>query len=198
MAITQTTILPLKYGMFIVAYHKTSTGNCVSASYGDLQQGTPIVRLHSSCLFGESFHGLDCECASQLDSTFKLIKKHGAGVIVYKYAEGRGIGLEQKIEALELQRTRHIDTVEAFKLLGFEPDVRTYDTQVAALKDLKVSNSIKVASQNPHKIEAIRAAGYHIAGQLHPKVRLNQYNVPELLTKKELLGYNIQHKLEIP
>lgn len=198
MAITQITILPLEYGDFRISYHKTAAGDCVSAAYGELDQGVPVVRIHSSCLFGESFHGLDCDCAAQLHSTFKLIRENGSGVIVYTYAEGRGLGLEKKIAALELQRTRHVDTVEAFKLLGFEPDLRTYDAEIAVLKELHVARMVKVAGQNPRKLAAVREGGFEIVEQLHPEIRLTEHNIPELLTKKNLLGYNIQRDLRLP
>src|SRR5688500_13392165 len=110
MAITQQTVLPLKYGSFTIAFHCGTEGECVSVSTGDLHKDNPIVRIHSSCLFGESLHALDCDCARQLSSTLQLIKEQGAGVVVYHFAEGRGIGLEKKIQALELQRTQGLDT----------------------------------------------------------------------------------------
>ena len=128
--------LSLKYGPFRIAYHSTEYGDCVSLSYGNLQKNIPVVRLHSSCLFGESFHALDCDCAAQLTSTLKMIKRNKSGVIVYRYMEGRGIGLENKIKALELQRTQKINTIEAFSKLGFTPDLRSYDAEVLALREI--------------------------------------------------------------
>jgi 3,4-dihydroxy 2-butanone 4-phosphate synthase / GTP cyclohydrolase II len=191
MALTQSTALPLKYGKFRISYHTTEAGVCVGVSYGDLTNKVPIVRLHSSCLFGESFHSLDCDCADQLDSTLKLIVKNGSGAVVYRYVEGRGIGLENKIMALELQRAQKLNTVDAFRLLGFAPDVRIYDAEIAALHDLRLNKKIAVASQNPHKLEALRRGGFTIVKTLHPFVRITQDNVRELLAKRDLLGYNI-------
>lgn len=191
MAIIQSTILPLKYGEFKISYHSFNEGTCVSVSYGDLDSQEPIVRIHSSCLFGESFHALDCDCADQLSSTLQLIKENHSGVVVYQNAEGRGVGLENKIKALELQRTLGINTVEAFRLLGFEPDLRNYTMELAALEDLAINTHIKVASQNPHKVKALRAAGYTIVKNIQPRVRLTKYNIPELLAKRDLLGYSI-------
>ena len=191
MAITQSTLLPLKYGVFRICYHVADEGTCISVSYGDLQKLVPVIRIHSSCLFGESFHALDCECADQLHSTLKLIVKNRSGAIVYQYAEGRGVGLENKINALELQRTKRVNTVEAFALLGFEPDVRKYDIEIAALADLHPNKNIKVASQNPRKLEALQRAGFAIAETVHPFVRVTKYNIPELITKRDLMGHTI-------
>jgi len=192
MAVTQRTVLPLKHGDFVIAYHAFEAGSCVSISRGDLNTGTPVVRFHSSCLFGESFYALDCDCAKQLTSTLQLIANNGNGVIIYEYAEGRGIGLENKIRALEVQRTQNIDTVEAFRVMGLEPDLRSYDTSTNALRDLEVTSTIKFASQNPHKIAAVKAAGFKIVEILHPSIEITEHNRRELLTKKNRLGYRIE------
>lgn len=191
MAITQTTVLPLEYGSFTISYHVTDDGNCISVRYGDLQK-IPIVRIHSSCLFGESFHALDCECAAQLTSTLKLIKLNHSGVVVYRYDEGRGIGLENKIKILELQRTKKLNTVEAFKQLGFLPDLRTYKIETEALHDLDINTNIKAATQNPYKLAALEKANFTIVEEVHPPVQITKYNINELKAKKELLGYHIK------
>jgi 3,4-dihydroxy 2-butanone 4-phosphate synthase / GTP cyclohydrolase II len=189
--ITQSTQLQLQSGLFTVRYHRTSHGECVSVAHGDLAHGAPVVRLHASCLFGEAFGALGCDCAPQLASTLELIQQHG-GVLVYRYAEGRGVGLEQKIQALELQHTRWLDTVEAFAAMGYEPDLRQYGAELEALADLGVSRTVKFASQNPRKLVALQAAGFEVVEQLHPAIEVTEYNRPELLTKKNKLGYSIK------
>lgn len=191
MAITRSTILPFEHGYSTIAYHRFEEGSCVSISCGNLAEGVPIVRIHSSCLFGEAFHALDCDCASQLNSTLKLIADCGNGTVVYQYAEGRGIGLEEKIHALEIQRLRKVDTVEAFKSIGFSPDLRSYEVPLAALNDLKVARTIRLASQNPNKLAAITAAGFKVVKVLDPSIVVTKHNRPELLTKKNKLGYSI-------
>jgi GTP cyclohydrolase II len=192
MAITQSTVLQLAHGDFKVAYHVFEEGDCVSISIGKLTRGVPIVRIHSSCLFGESFHSLDCECAEQLESTLRLVAESGNGVVVYHSAEGRGIGLESKIRALEIQRINKVDTVEAFRIMGLKPDLRNYSVPLSALRDLGLVSTIKVASQNPHKIDALRKDGYTVIDVIHPMIKVTQHNKPELLAKKYKLGYNIQ------
>jgi len=193
MSITRSTLLPLKYGVFNIAYHKFEDDSCVSISYGNVDDDLPIVRPHSSCLFGESLHALDCDCASQLTSTLQLIDQNGNGMVVYEQAEGRGIGLEGKIQALEIQHSQNVDTVEAFRLMGFKSDARSYKASIAALKDLGVSSKIKLASQNPYKRAALEEAGYKIVEIVHPEIEITQYNKPELLAKKFKLGYSIEN-----
>lgn len=191
MAITQSTILPLEYGEFEVTYHKYPEGACIALAHGDITTGTPIVRLHSSCLFGEAFHALDCECAQQLAATLKMIRDDKYGIIAYEYAEGRGIGLEEKIKALEIQRTTGKDTVEAFTAMGLKPDLRTYELSVRALKELKTSRTIKLATQNPRKIASLENAGFEIIEIVPPKVVVTPFNKPELVAKKLKLGHMI-------
>ena len=162
MTITNTTKLQLKYGESKTSYHKTSHGEVVSFYYGNLKKKIPLIRFHSACLFGETFHSKHCDCRDQLHNTLKLIKKHGSGVIVYGFQEGRGIGLDKKINAMELQRSKKIDTVEAFNLLGLKPDLRDYDAMIDALQDLNVNNVIIVVSNNPEKINTLIKSGYII------------------------------------
>lgn len=191
MAITQSTKLELEHGAFTVAYHVNGTDSCVSLSHGNIKEGSPTIRIHSACLFGESFHGLDCDCAQQLDLTLAEIVRSGNGAVVYQFAEGRGVGLENKIRSMEQQRKQGIDTVESFKRLGFEPDMRNYDTVIQALEDLDTSTHIRVASQNPRKLQALTDAGYTIDEVVRLKVVVTEQNRPELVAKKEKLGYEM-------
>ena len=60
----------------------------------------------------------------------------GQGVLVYLRQEGRGIGLQQKIHAYNLQDAGH-DTVDANLLLGHQADERDYTVAVRILEELK-------------------------------------------------------------
>lgn len=90
----------------------------------------------------------------------RFIKRHGRGVIVYSYQEGRGIGIEKKIKEMEIQRTKGYDTVEAFKKLKLTKlDYRDYNESIDAFKDLRVSRKIMSFSDNPRKIKKLEGAG---------------------------------------
>src|SRR6266404_2077417 len=104
MPIRSSTIIQTDFGSFKVSYHEIDAQGYVSFAHGDISRNTPIVRIHSACLFGEAFHSLHCDCNHQLTETMRVIDQHGSGVIVYSYQEGRGIGLEKKIEAMEIER----------------------------------------------------------------------------------------------
>ena len=97
--ITSQTPLLTKAGKFIVSYHKIGCEFCISLSVDENMENVPIVRVHSSCLFGESFGALDCDCFDQLRGALDLIARNGHGALIYKYQEGRGIGIENKIKA---------------------------------------------------------------------------------------------------
>ena len=193
MAISTSTFISTDFGLFRVCYHKNKTGICISFSKGDLSKGTPIVRFHSACLFGEAFHSIQCDCDSQILNAMRLIKRQSNGVIIYTYQEGRGIGIEKKIKAMEIQRLSKCDTVEAFKKLGLnKSDYRNYKESISALKDLGVSKTILTFSGNKGKIEALEKEGYKINRILksynHIK-NLSKLARKEIETKKKKMGY---------
>lgn len=194
--ISASTVLQTKYGPFKVNYHEFDESACVSFSYGDITKNNPIARFHSACLFGESFLSLDCDCNYQVAQTMEAIVKSGAGIIIYSYQEGRGIGLKNKIKAMEIERVENCDTVEAFKKLGFDkPDYRTYEAEVGALKELSVSKSIISFSGNPAKRKAIESAGFNIIEELEIKDDgLSEVAIKEKKVKQEKMGYTYKNK----
>ncbi len=190
--ITATTVLQTAFGRFRVRYHRTTYGDGVSLSRGCLSRGTPLVRLHSACLFGEVFSSSHCDCHNQFTEALHLIRKSGTGVIVYTYQEGRGIGLEEKIRAMEIQRRDHCDTVDAFAKLGYPPDLRTYKREMEILGDLEMSRLIRLISCNPSKIKVLSIAGYTVIEHLETGTRhLGLLARKELAVKKQRLGYCI-------
>lgn len=125
------------------------------------------------------------------DFHLAIDRGNNSGVLVYRYAEGRGIGLENKIKALELQRTRKVNTVEAFRILGFSPDVRDYAAELAALDDLRVEQEHQSGYPESAQAGGVSKPGYSLVEEIHPQVRVTRNNVRELIAKKILLGYHI-------
>lgn len=163
MAITAQTTLATKFGNLIVRFHIFSCGTCLTLSKGDISRGVPFVRLHSACLFGEAFYSQECDCCIQLTEALRLMQQASTGLLIYGFQEGRGIGLEQKIRAMELQRTLGCSSSSAFHHLGYQAaDMRTYQVECLALQELHVSRTLILYSNNPSKRRALLRCGYEL------------------------------------
>jgi 3,4-dihydroxy 2-butanone 4-phosphate synthase/GTP cyclohydrolase II len=147
----------------------------------------PLVRIHSQCLTGEIFGSLRCDCGEQLELAFDRIAGEGHGILIYQFAEGRGIGLLNKLIAYELQDEGH-DTVEANEKLGFGADLRTYELCAAVLTELGVG-TIRLMSNNPRKIEALRSAGIGDIERVPIEIPPSDSSARYLRAKKEKLGH---------
>jgi GTP cyclohydrolase II len=137
----------------------------------------PIVRIHSECYTGETIGSMRCDCGEQLDEAIRYISQpqphprnprqlvHGRGAVIYMRQEGRGIGLLEKIRAYNLQDMGH-DTVSANLLLGHEADERGYDVAAAIMRDLGLDREIRLLTNNPDKMEALRKEGIIVKERL--------------------------------
>jgi len=192
MAITATTLLETEHGIFEVNYHRNDGSACLSLRMGDVSAAPPpLVRLHSACLFGEAFGGIDCDCRAQLQGALNTIAQKGRGVLIYLFQEGRGIGLEAKIHALELVRVEGVDTVESLQRMGYEPDLRQYDGAVQALKDLNTYTQIRLISNNPEKRGQLENGGFEVVEMVKLKYDITSLAESELRTKAKRMGHQV-------
>ncbi|HEY0705265.1 MAG TPA: GTP cyclohydrolase II [Polyangia bacterium] len=146
------------------------------------------TRVHSECWTSEVMGSLKCDCREQLNAALETIAGEGAGVIVYLRQEGRGIGLGNKVRAYALQNDG-ADTVEANLALGFEADARTYDIAGAILADLGVK-SVRLLTNNPLKVNGLRAAGVVVRDRVSHWVGENQHNTQYLAVKRRKMGHH--------
>lgn len=159
----------------------------VALVYGDIHAAPPVVRIHSQCLTGDVFHSLRCDCRLQLELALATVAEAGSGIILYELQEGRGIGLMAKLRAYELQDQGR-DTVEANEELGFRADHREFEMPAAILHELNVP-SIRLMTNNPEKVEAMKSAGIEvverISAEVPPETTFERY----LEVKREKLGH---------
>lgn len=183
--------LPTAFGNFdIVAFQDPKTGEeHVALSKGlDTPSNKPIlVRIHSECLTGDAFGSLKCDCGPQLHNTMQMISDAGRGVILYLRQEGRGIGLTNKIRAYALQDQGH-DTVDANLLLNLPADARRYDMCKIMLDHLNV-DSVKLITNNPLKLDALKNLGINVVDRVALTVGLNLFNQDYLSTKQKRMSH---------
>lgn len=120
-----------------------------------------LARIHSCCFTGETLGSTRCDCKEQLQEAMRLMNEAGRGVILYLQQEGRGIGLKDKLKAYNLIDLGH-DTLTANLALNHPADARTYRIASLILQDLSIP-SIRLLTNNPHKVEAMERDGVRIA-----------------------------------
>jgi 3,4-dihydroxy 2-butanone 4-phosphate synthase/GTP cyclohydrolase II len=182
--------MPSKYGTFRIYGFESEDGgeSVVALVMGDPASiDLPLVRIHSQCLTGEIFGSSRCDCGAQLELAFEKIGQEGCGILVYQFAEGRGIGLMNKLVAYELQDSGH-DTVEANHQLGFEADLRTYALCAAVLRYFDI-RKLRLMSNNPRKIEALKEDGIEEIERVPIEISPSDDSEGYLRTKKNKLGH---------
>ena len=181
--------LPTESGNFRIAVTPDDRGMEHALLYveGFSKSVNPLVRIHSECLTGDAFHSLKCDCGAQLKKSMELIQKEGAGAIVYLRQEGRGIGLESKIQAYALQ-DRGYDTLDANLALGLPADARDYEIAATMLKKKSVT-SVRLMTNNPLKVKGLRDNGIRVSDRVSHISGLCESNRDYLNTKKARMGH---------
>lgn len=186
--------MPTKFGQFrLIPFRQISNGlEHVALIKGEWTEDEPIlVRVHSSCMTGDIFGSMRCECGEQLQKALETIEKEGKGVLVYMNQEGRGIGLMNKIKAYKLQEEGY-DTVDANVHLGFDPDERDYGVGANILKNLGVKK-MKLMTNNPIKRVGLEAYGLEIVENVPIEVQPNKFNEFYMKTKRERMGHILRN-----
>ncbi len=186
--------LPTQYGHFrLIPFRQKSNGlEHVALIKGTFEKDEPVlVRVHSSCVTGDIFGSMRCECGEQLHKAMQRIEKEGKGVIVYLNQEGRGIGLMEKMKAYKLQENG-LDTVDANLHLGHGADERDYGVGAQILRHIGVTQ-MKLMTNNPVKRVGLEAYGLTVVENIPIEIAPNPYNEFYMKTKKERMGHTLHN-----
>ncbi len=157
--------------------------------FGDISGWENILcRIHSSCLTGDTFHSLKCDCGEQLDAALQMIADEW-WILIYLAQEWRDIGLLNKIRAYSLQ-DEGFDTVDANEQLGLPADNRQYKIVKEILEELKIQ-SLRLITNNPLKIESLEAYGIMVTERVSIVIPDNEHNKKYLQTKKDRMRHEL-------
>ena len=188
----ETVSLPTAYGEFMLTpFRQLNNGlEHVALVKGEWTDDEPILcRVHSSCMTGDIFGSMRCECGEQLHKAMQMVEQAGKGVILYMNQEGRGIGLMNKIRAYKLQEQGE-DTVEANIHLGFRPDERDYGVGAQILQQLG-AKKLRLMTNNPVKRVGLESYGIEIVENIAIEIAPNPYNYNYMRIKKEKMNHNL-------
>ncbi|MCC8143707.1 MAG: bifunctional 3,4-dihydroxy-2-butanone-4-phosphate synthase/GTP cyclohydrolase II [Tannerellaceae bacterium] len=186
--------MPTQYGDFrLIPFRQKSNGlEHVALFKGEFTPDESVlVRVHSSCVTGDIFGSLRCECGEQLRTAMQMIEKEGKGVVVYLSQEGRGIGLMEKMKAYKLQE-EGLDTVDANLHLGHNADERDYGVGAQILRSIGVTK-MRLLTNNPVKRVGLEAYGLTVEENIPIEVTPNPYNEFYMKTKKERMGHLLRN-----
>jgi GTP cyclohydrolase II len=182
--------LPTRFGSFrAYAFSADARGDeHIAIVRGEVSGGEEVpLRVHSECLTGDVIGSLRCDCRDQLLTALEMLGRMEHGVLLYLRQEGRGIGLTNKIRAYALQDEGH-DTVEANHMLGFGDDERDYRVAADMIAALGI-RSLRLMTNNPRKLDGLRAHGIPVVGRIPMIMPLNRHNAEYLFTKQQRSGH---------
>ena len=194
--VVATARLPTRFGDYHVVGFENRLDAKEHAAFVHGQQalnGEAVpVRIHSECLTGDAIGSLRCDCRDQLEGSLRALAQMPYGILLYLRQEGRGIGLTNKIRAYELQ-DHGLDTVEANIALGFRDDERDYSIAAHMLRSLGV-RSVRLMTNNPRKIDGLRALGVEVVDGIPLVIPANAYDRAYLETKARKSGHLIDDR----
>ena len=186
---------PTVFGEFnIINYNKDGTF-IFAITKGEMGQDNVLVRVQSACLFGESFGVNSCDCGAQLTEALRLGSENPPFLLVYMTnQEGRGLGMFQKIKAIEVEAVQQVDMGVAFAQLGWPLDLRDYNTAADIITDINGHHPIRLMTNNPKKVAGLEEHGITISERIPllidpPHAAAHTY----LSVKKHKMGHILPH-----
>jgi 3,4-dihydroxy 2-butanone 4-phosphate synthase / GTP cyclohydrolase II len=133
--------------------------------HGDLAgKHDVLVRVHSRCVYGDTFHSLDCDCHQLIASALQAIAKENCGVLIYLHQTGAGVQTawnDGHHQILTHGRTRsNLIPTERQQPLQHETGI---GAQI--LSDLGLS-TIRLLTNHPRKVVGLEGFGIQITTQI--------------------------------
>jgi 3,4-dihydroxy 2-butanone 4-phosphate synthase/GTP cyclohydrolase II len=119
-----------------------------------------LVRMHSRCLYGDTFASTECECGLMIRESLRRIAREGAGVLVYLHETGLGIAVQNGRLIPHGRQFLHYATSEGQRQLQHEVGI---GAQILA--DLGL-HRIRLLTNHPRKLVALEAFGIEIVDQI--------------------------------
>ncbi|WP_404423238.1 GTP cyclohydrolase [Nibricoccus sp. IMCC34717] len=158
----------------------------IALAHGDICGADMLhTRLHSSCVTSETLLGCDCDCLQQLEGALSKIAEVGRGILFYSMQEGRGVGYVAKARDRMLVQASQdqLSTFDAYAAMGLKKDHRHYDNIAQICHLLGIKAAFTVLTNNPEKVEAMRAQGLRIAGTEALEYEPSPFNLAYLASK---------------
>lgn len=158
----------------------------IALAHGDIVSAPMLyTRLHSSCVTSETLRGCDCDCVQQLEGAFKVIAEKGDGILFYLMQEGRGVGYVGKARDRMLVQASldQLSTFRAYAEMGLNKDHRNYDNISHICYLLGIKASFTVLTNNPDKVDALKAQGIVVAGTETLEFEPSPFNLAYLTSK---------------
>lgn len=186
---------PTVFGEFHVVCYNHGGNFAYAIVKGEVGVDDLPVRVQSACMFGESFGVNSCDCGPQLVKAMELAAAAERFLVVHlPEQEGRGLGLFQKIKAIEYEVKHAVDMVTAFEQMGLPLDLREYRTAAEIIRDINGDRPVQLYTNNPKKVAGLEEFGVRVSERL--PLLVEPHNEPMrkyLLSKKRGMGHILPH-----
>lgn len=126
-----------------------------------------LVRIHSHCVSGHIFNGVECDCRQQMRFSQDLIQKNELGIIIWLDQEGKGNGHFAKVLSDKYKRLGRTQE-EAYRLCGYKEDSRTYEFAHMILEYFNISR-IRLITNHQRKQNMVSDLGVVISEIINTK-----------------------------
>lgn len=147
-------LLHLPYWFQVHVYFDIVTDEeFVILTYGKSTEfDVPIVRIQSESLFNR-FPVKDASNREKYKDALRHILNYGVGVVLLLHNDGRGAGLSAYAQDMMfMQQGITADTVESYKRLGINYDLRDYESALILLKEHLISSRVQMVMNTPSSL----------------------------------------------